>query len=247
MIDLIRIKGLNEDALPHEMMCAIVRAAISEFGQDLIAVLISGSRIRGTFSASSDVDVHIVFSGSWQQKRFIGADTSGFRIAIDLAVDPIKQVFSWVGKSRAYADYYVDAICIYPAPVPSEIEFLSRLAARTLAEPVQDIRESEQHVGRYRHIRRIFDNLSTTVNDVDCLAGIAYACSQIALLRLALAGVHHILYHQISTQLRAIDPLFCDAYDKCLEELSPSTKIARGIILLDSIGPVGDIMVGHKS
>jgi tetratricopeptide (TPR) repeat protein len=237
---------LRENAVPQYLVENVIRAAKNEFGQTLIAVALSGSRVRGGWHESSDLDVHIVHGGSWHQKRHIRGAQSLFNVALDVTITPIHSLYAWVANSRAYADFYTHAVVVYPFDNPEQIDFVVSVAKRTMAARAVKKYDTEEHFNRYVHLRRIFD-YALQESPENQRTSAAYALSSLALLRLFLTGEHHVLNHALSTQVRSVDSVFAEALDACLAEDDPAEMLRGGRRLLETVKPSSDSLMGAKT
>jgi len=242
----VMAESLDESLVPKQLLLNLIRAVKEEFGESLVAIFASGSRIRGNSRPSSDLDVHIIHLGEWQQKRSIGPSHSLSSITIDITINPLGSLYSWAATSRAYADFYATGVLLYPREIPEPLAFVVGVAKRTMrTAPLSNI-ESESHHHRYLHIRRVLD-YALQADAADQRAAAVYALSNIATFRLFLSDEHHIRHHALCQQLQAIDPIFANQFVECLQQQTPEEQLAAARILLEQMRPASDSMVGSRT
>jgi hypothetical protein len=236
---------LSDDAIPVELRSNIERSALEEFSDSLLAIVLGGSRVRGTWHESSDLDVHIIHTGTWYQKRIIGPSRSLFEISLDATIVPLRALHSWVSSNRAYSDFYTNCALLYPRRAPEELDFVFKVARRSMALSPSSNIDTEEHHFRYIHIRRVLD-YAIDSSELELRSSLAYGLSALASFRLFLEGSHHVRHHALASSVRNIDPVFADRYEECLTSTSSREALALARALLERLRPSVDFIVGSK-
>jgi tetratricopeptide (TPR) repeat protein len=234
---------LNEAAVPNELLEKIILAAQDEFGPSLVAVFLAGSRLSGEWHPASDLDVHIVHSGAWQQKRIIGPPDSLFGITIDLAIVPADTLYEWVTTSQMHAAFYAEGYCVYPRSCPEQMATIIEIAKHTRTMKPANTYESEEHYQRFVQLRRAIDG-ATDANANDQRSAAGHVLAEIAALRLFLGGVHHVKEYALYTQLENIDVAFAMQYNDCLLLPTPDARLDVARKLLEELKPDCGSIVG---
>jgi predicted nucleotidyltransferase len=225
-------------AVPPRLVETLVKSARLEFGEGLVAVVLVGSRVRNTWRPSSDLDIHIVHAGAWSQKRYFDKNTSEYAIPLEINVDPLFALYSWVSdlSRRAYAEFFSTGLLAYPDTIPPELRIVVDAARRTLDAPPSMFSGSERHHFEYLRLMRISDGL-VAYDQYDFQSSLNSLLSSVAVLRLYLLGERHIRYHALVNQLEEVDPPFFERYRACLNEADHMATLSRTIALLQELKP----------
>ena len=242
--ELYRRGEIDPAAIPPDLTRKIIQEYIKEFGESLVMILFAGSRIRQDWQFTSDLDVHVVHSGEWYQKRLSDGSTDSFGIRLEISVDPLPALYSWVSSSRAYAHFFGGGKVIFPRRVPTEMLPVMSAARRHYDEPKMKRVDTEEHYAGYLRCRRILADARLSVGPERQLS-IVHAQMLMALLRLTLAGEYYPQAHRLVTQLRSVDERFARQYETCLT--APlELAVSACADLLEMLRPTRESFVGAR-
>jgi hypothetical protein len=84
-------------------------------------VIFAGSRADGGWRADSDLDVHIVHTGVWTQRRYRRASPETWFVPLEIVVDPLYVLYERALIDRAYATFYSSGRLAFPDDIPVEL------------------------------------------------------------------------------------------------------------------------------
>ena len=239
-------KRLDSDAIPSRVVDKIIFDARSEFGDSLVAILFVGSRIDGSWRPASDLDIHIIHSGAWQQKRIISERHTDFGFPLEISIDPLYPLYLWVQTYRAYAHFFALGEIVFPANIPYEIQLVIKAAKRFYESPKQQRFDTEEHHADYQKCLSILNRAVLEAKN-DQSASLMQVLSAIMLLRLSLSGEYYPIHHKLATQIRKLDPDFADHLDACLCETNVNRSLLMARELLKLVKPAADSFIGKRS
>ncbi len=223
----------------------IIAAALAEFQSALVCVALGGSRVKGTARESSDLDVHVVHTGGWYQKRFVGGANNADGIDIDFSIDPIGKLVTWILRFRGYADFFTTAKIVYPNPPTDDAQGILQLAQRVRDEPAALGYESTDHYKRYGTLRRMLMQSQHAVAP-DRKLVLATVIVGIAELRLLLAGDHHIRMGSLIAKVTEIDPRLAVCLKAALNDLEADQSYGILLEALAALKPANDFYLAEK-
>jgi len=145
------------DALLYERVAGLLR---EEFGEELLGVLVTGSRVHGTPGPTSDLDVHVVIAAPRRQRRNFVLDG----VEIELFINPPFQSRRYFADGRGHdphmytfgrvvydpqgvmAELQAEARAIWeagPAPLNPNLTWLDRYFPADLLRDLEDVRDDE--------------------------------------------------------------------------------------------------------
>jgi predicted nucleotidyltransferase len=131
-----------------------------EFGEELLGVLVTGSRVHGHPDPTSDLDVHVVIAAPRRQRRNVLLDG----VEIELFINPPFQSRRYFADGRGHdphmytfgrvvydpqgvmAELQAEARAIWeagPAPLDPNLTWLDRYAPADLLRDLEDVGEDE--------------------------------------------------------------------------------------------------------
>lgn len=238
--DEAAIQGISDALIAN-----IVTDAKREFGEALVCVVAGGSRVRGTARSDSDFDVHFVHTGAWHQKRFVGGSNNEARVDIDITINPLGIVVDWINRFPGFADFYADALILYPETSDSETEQIIEAARRARSEPRITHFESEEHYVRYRQLSVTLSR-SKHAASADQKLAVATIIAGLAELRLFLAGEPHIRSDRLLSQVKLLDPGLADALHESLCDADPEKVHTRLGAALAALRPSKDFFAKQR-
>lgn len=146
----------DEDAL-HERLVDLLR---DEFGDDLLGVLVTGSRVHGTHGPTSDLDAHVIIATPRRQRRNFLLDG----IEVELFINPAFQCRRYFADGRGHNPHmFTFGRAVYdphgvvatlrdearqlweagPAPRDERLDWLARYAPADLVRDLDDEGDDE--------------------------------------------------------------------------------------------------------
>lgn len=147
----------REDELLYERVVGLLR---QEFGEELLGVLVTGSRVHGTPGPTSDLDVHVVIGSPKRQRRNFVLDG----VEIELFINPPFQSRRYFADGRGHdphmytfgrvvydpqgvmAGLQAEARAIWeagPASLNPNLTWLDRYFPADLLRDLEDVRNDE--------------------------------------------------------------------------------------------------------
>jgi len=133
----------------------------TEFGDDLLGILVTGSRIHGTPGPTSDLDVHIIIASHRRQRRNMLLDG----IEIEMFINPTFQIRRYMtdpdgldqhmcsfGRAMydpygIVADLQIEAQNLWnagPPPIQKQEEWHHRYTPADLLRDLEDVKSDEE-------------------------------------------------------------------------------------------------------
>ena len=144
---------------------------LSEFGDDLLGILLGGSAAYGTPMPTSDIDLHVVIRPSWRQRR--NELVEG--VEVEMLVNPVEQIRrELLARQPATVEMFARGRVVHdPAGVVGE---QMQLARQMAAEPRDPPDQSDLYFIRYRPsdlLKDVEDLIDVDPHAAELLTGMA--------------------------------------------------------------------------
>lgn len=143
----------------------------SEFGDDLLGILLGGSAAYGIPMHNSDIDLYVLIRPSWRQRR--NEVVEG--VEVEMLVNPVEQIrHELLARQPATVEMFARGRAVHdPAGVVRE---QMQLARRVAAEPRDRPGQSELYFIRYRPsdlLKDVEDLIDVDHHTAELLTGLA--------------------------------------------------------------------------
>ena len=144
---------------------------LSEFGDDLLGILLGGSMAYGTPMPNSDLDLYVLIRSSWRQRR--NELVEG--VEVEMLVNPVEQIHrELLARQPATVEMFARGRAVHdPSGVIRE---QMQLARQMAAEPRDHPGQSELYFLRYRPsdlLKDVEDLLDVDPHGAELLTGLA--------------------------------------------------------------------------
>ncbi len=148
----------GDDNARYEQVVARLR---EEFGEDLLGVLVTGSRVHGTPGPTSDLDVHVIIATPQRQRRNFVLDG----LEVELFINPPTQIRRYFADGRGHDPHmFTFGHAIYdpfgtvaalqaearriweagPAPLEPHLRWLHRYFPADLLRDLDDVGDEDE-------------------------------------------------------------------------------------------------------
>ena len=144
---------------------------LSEFGDDLLGILLGGSAAYGTPMPNSDIDLYVLIGPSWRQRRTELVEG----IEVEMLINPVEQIRrELLARQPATVEMFARGRVVHdPSGVVREQMHLAR---RMAAEPRDRPGQSELYFIRYRPsdlLKDVEDLIDVDPHAAELLTGLA--------------------------------------------------------------------------